>query len=126
MPARRRGWAFLLPLAVLFWAGNLTATAAPTGGRLFAVSLIGILAGGAWQFLHRRDMVDRLTHFAAAFTVVAAMLFPQVWSSPFSSSIGLGVGAAAILTGCVYGEQWLRARDRRTRRTVPAEPMVRS
>jgi drug/metabolite transporter (DMT)-like permease len=114
--SRRYGGAFLLPYAALFLAGGVADLGAATGARMFAVAVTGSAAGALWQYLHRRDLVDRLTHFAAAFTVTAAFIFVLAWNDPLSGSFALGVCAAAILTGCVYCEQWQRGRDARTTR----------
>lgn len=111
---RRFGAAFLLPLAALGWVGGGEDT---TGGHLFVVAVVCGIAGAAWQLLHRRDLVDRLTHFASAFTVVAVFVFAiAAWGSPTTSFRGAGVGLGGILTGLVYAEQWLRSRDRRRAR----------
>jgi hypothetical protein len=119
--ARRHGGAFLIPYAALFGAGIATDEGATTGARMLAVAIVGVAAGALWQFLHRRDLVDRLTHFAAAFTITAAAIFVLAWDSPVSGSFGLGTCGAAILTGCVFGEQWQRARDHRRVAVAPGQ-----
>ncbi|KQQ43878.1 hypothetical protein [Nocardioides sp. Leaf307] len=121
---RRHGAAFVLPLAALVWSAQVGLDERATGADLSAVAAVSGASGAAWQLLHRRDLVDRLTHFAAAFTVVAVLLFAVVaWGSPVSSSLGTGVGLGGVLTGLVHTEQWLRGRDRRrARRTTPQGP----
>lgn len=120
--------AFLLPTAVLLYAGSVGLDEEVTGRPLFFVALAGVLAGALWQFLHRRDLVDRLTFFASAFTVTALSILVAGWSSTVTSTLGLGVGLGAVLTGCVYMEQWLRSRDARRAvrsgkgRDAPCEP----
>jgi hypothetical protein len=99
-----------MPLVALLWAGQVGHDTRATGANLLAVAVVCGAAGVAWQLLHRRDLVDRLTHFASAFTVLA-ILFGVAWGSPVRSSIGGGVGLAAVLTGLVYTEQYLRSRD---------------
>ena len=113
---RRFGAAFVLPLVALLWAGQVGHDAQATGANLLAVAVVCGAAGVAWQLLHRRDLVDRLTHFAAAFTVIAVFFFGlAAWDSHVSSPIGGGVGLGGVLTGLVFTEQWLRSRDRRCR-----------
>lgn len=121
LASRRHGAAFVVPLVALLWAGQVGEDERATGARLLAVAVVCGAAGVAWQLLHRRDLVDRLTHFAAAFTVAAVFFFAVVWDSPVSSSIGSGVGAGAVLTGLVHTEQWLRARDRRLARRTKSQ-----
>ena len=111
--SRRYGAAFLLPLAALLWANHVGASRPATGADLLEVAAVCVTSGVAWQVLHRRDLVDRLTHFASGFTVLSVLLFGMAWDATWSFSIGLGVGLSAVLTGCVYTEQWLRARDLR-------------
>lgn len=107
------GAAFILPLISLSWTLQLDHGQKFTGSDLFfVVSLCGA-AGVAWQLLHRRDLVDRLTHFASAFTVVAAFFVFAAWDNSLSSAMGLGAGLGAVLAGVVYTEQFLRDRDRR-------------
>ena len=121
---RRHGAAFVLPLVALLWAGQVGHHEQATGASLLAVAVVCGAAGVAWQLLHRRDLVDRLTHFAAAFTVIAIFLFgPAAWDSHVSSAIGGGVGLGGVLTGLVYTEQWLRSRDRRLRARSGSEQL---
>ncbi|QVT79916.1 hypothetical protein ENKNEFLB_02306 [Nocardioides aquaticus] len=110
---RRHGAAFVLPLISVFWAGELGHGGRFTGSDLFAVVALCGASGVAWQLLHRRDVVDRLTHFASAFTVVTAFLVVAAWDSSLSSAMGAGTGLGAVLVGLVYTEQLLRDRDRR-------------
>lgn len=110
---RRHGAAFILPLIALSWAEQLGEGQKFTGSDLFFVVSVCGAAGVAWQLLHRRDLVDRLTHFASAFTVVAAFLVFAAWDSSLSSAMGVGTGLGAVLAGVVYTEQFLRDRDRR-------------
>jgi hypothetical protein len=84
-----------------------------TGARLLAVVAVCVSAGALWQLLYRRDLVDRLTHFSCAFSLVAVTVFALTWGDPVSSSMQAGVGLCAVLTGLVFAEQWLRSRDER-------------
>ena len=113
---RRHGAAFLLPLGALLVTPD-AGRGAPTGAELFLVAALCAASGVAWQVLHRRDLVDRLTHFAAAFTVLCAV-YALLWDVEVSSSLNLGVGLGAVLTGLVYAEQWLRGRDARHQRLL--------
>ncbi len=123
-PPRRHGAAFVLPLAALVWAAQVGHHGSATGADLLVVAAVSGATGAAWQLLHRRDLVDRLTHFAAAFTVVAVFFLGVVaWDSPVSAPLGGGVGLGGVLTGLVTTEQWQRGRDRRrARRTTPQGP----
>lgn len=115
-PTRRRvGAAFVLPLVALLWSGRVGFDAPATGAEVVAVAVTCGAAGAAWQVLHRRDLVDRLTGAAAAFAVLAVSFALAAWDSAVTSSLGTGVGLCAVLTGLVYAEQWLRGRDRRSR-----------
>ena len=115
VPRRRVGAAFVVPLVALFWAGQVQDDAA-TGANLLVVAVTCGAGGAAWQLLHRRDLADRLTHFASAFTVVTLFVFTVAWHAPLTSSFGFGVGLAGVLTGLVYAEQWLRWREWRAAR----------
>lgn len=112
-PARRRArGAWLLPFFAWGWSGAGD-PAEPTGARLLAVVAVCASAGALWQLLHRRDLVDRLTHFSCAFTLITVTVFALTWGDPVSSSMQAGVGLCAVLTGLVFAEQWLRSRDER-------------
>lgn len=109
-PGRRRGWAFLFPLLALGWAGS-AADGRPSGFELVTVVAVCGLSGIAWQLLHRRDLVDRLT-YAAASVVGMAVVFAVFGPDRVSVlPTQLAVGVGAVLAGCVYTEQWWRSRD---------------
>lgn len=114
-PAQRLGAAFVLPLIAVVWASRIGDGREVDGASLFAVAAVCGAAGVAWQLLHRRDLVDRLTYAAAVVAVMAVIFFPVAWDSPVGADTGpgLGVGLAAVLTGLVYAEQWQRGRDER-------------
>lgn len=116
---RRQGGAFLLPLLAIGWVGQGGAEENTAGAHLFLVAVVGAATGAAWQLLHRRDLVDRLTYFASAFAVCTVFFFAAAWDSSISSSLTAGVLLGGLLTGLVYAEQWLRGRDdRRVRRAA--------
>ena len=103
----------------MVWASGLSADR-PTGATLATVVIICAAAGASWQTLHRRDLADRLTHFASAFTVACLFFLPMLWDSSVSSSIGGGFGLLAVFTGLVYAEQFLRWRTARALRRQAA------
>lgn len=111
-PRRRFSLAFLPVVLALFWAASRTDSGA-SGARLFGITLVCGATGVLWQLGYRRDLADRLTHFASLFTVAALVLFLPGWHAQVTSSLGFGVGAGAVLTGLVYTEQALRTRDLR-------------
>lgn len=108
-----RGWAFLLPTAALLWARGLDDTGRPIGSELLLIAIVCAFAGIAWQLLCRRDLVNRLTYFAAAFTATAASfgVMSDERLTQFPTELGIGMGG--VLTGLVYTEQWLRSRRER-------------
>lgn len=111
---RKHAWAFLVPLVAVWLCDTITEDGPTSGARLLAVCLIGVAAGTAWQLLHRRDLVDRLTVCVSVFGVWTASVFGVLWRAPISLSFDVSeVCAAGILAGCVYCEQWQRWRRRR-------------
>ena len=112
LTCRARG-AFLLPVIAVVWASGFSADR-PTGATLATVVIVCAAAGALWQLLHRRDLADRLTHFASGFTVACLFFFPMVWKASTSSSISGGFGLLAVFTGLVYAEQFLRWRAARS------------
>ena len=103
----------MLPVAAVMWASGFAADR-PSGAEIAAVVIVCGAAGALWQLLNRRDVADRLTHFASGFTVACLFFLPMVWSAPMSSSLGTGCGLLAVVTGLVYAEQGLRSRAART------------
>ena len=94
------------------WASGFAADR-PTGAGIAAAVVVCAAAGALWQLLHRRDVADRLTHFASGFTVACLFFLPMVWHAPMSSSMGTGFGLLAVCAGLVYAEQFLRSRTAR-------------
>lgn len=111
----RNQWAFLIPSVVLACAGASGEVDGSHGNRLFVVLTLTVLAGAAWQSLHRRDLVARLTRLVGVVLTASAALFIGAWRDEVRSSLDVSVGAFGVLAGCVLAENWLRLRDDRPR-----------
>lgn len=119
--SKRRPWAFVMPLIAL-GVGRSAGDDVTQRGDLLVVVVAGLLCGAAWQVLYRRDIVDRLTYFAAFYVVsmalVAVLPDADIGSAPVGTTVALG----GVLAGLVYTEQWLRGRaERVTRLRVTAQ-----
>jgi len=122
---RRVPGAFLVPLVALGCSAEL---AGRTGASYLSAAVLCTAAGAAWQLLHPRDLVDRLTHFAAAYAVVTVVLWGAVgWSKTWTLGPATGaVGLAGVLVGCVYAEQWRRSRERGRNRMPSTAPAAQT
>ena len=123
-PPRAMQTAWIAPLGAFLWSGSVPDHDRLTAGELAEISLVCLAAGVLWQVLHRRDLADRLTHFASAFTVFAALFvvlsFGEVGRITQAGSLGVSVGG--VIAGLVWAEQWFRWREhRRSRAGAPAE-----
>lgn len=117
---RLRG-AWLLPALAMGWVVSSSSLAEPpSGARLLLVTGVGAIAGFIWQAINRRDLVDRLTHYATAFFLVALTIFGLSWSETFVSPVDAGIAASAVLSGLICSEQFLRATAAIRERRSPA------
>lgn len=82
-------------------------------GDLLVVAVAGLVCGAAWQLLYRRDLVDRLTYFAAFFVVSMALLAVLPDGQVSDATVGTTIALTGVLAGLVYTEQWLRDRAER-------------
>jgi hypothetical protein len=113
---RTFGGAFLIPVVAFVACAGIGSDSSPTGRLAGIAGLSGVVAGAAWQVLHRRDLADRLTHFTALFSIGALGFFALSWSDQVHSSLGVGIVSGGILTGLVWTEQWFRWRTWRSSR----------
>ncbi|MCL2542830.1 MAG: hypothetical protein FWE71_10290 [Nocardioidaceae bacterium] len=96
----------------------------PTARRIALACFVGLLAGCVWQWLNRRDLVDRFV--VLSWLAVAAIAFVALW--PGDGSID-GDGAATafgVLAGNVLLEWWLRLPAQRSRYGEPPASRVAS
>jgi hypothetical protein len=113
--SKRRPWAFVLPLVAL-GVGRSAGDEVTQRGDLLVVVVAGLVCGVAWQLLYRRDLVDRLTYFAAFFVVSMGLVVVLPDAYIGSAAVGTTVAVGGVLTGLVYTEQWLRGRAERAAR----------
>lgn len=113
--SKRRPWAFVLPLVAL-GVGRSTGDDVTQRGDLLVVVVAGLVCGVAWQLLYRRDLVDRLTYFAAFFVVSTGLMVVLPDAQFGSAAVGTTVALGGVLAGLVYTEQWLRGRAERAAR----------
>jgi heme A synthase len=84
---------------------------------------VGLALGVAWQLVHRRDLIDRLTVVAVFLTVGAATAFVmRAVAGNVTVDLSHAGGALACLAGLVLTEQALRARDLRAHRRAATSP----
>jgi len=119
--AVRRPWAFVMPLIAL-GVGRAVGVEVTPSWMVLVVAITGLTCGASWQLLYRRDLVDRLTYFAAFFVVSIALVAVIPGASVTTAPAGLAISLSGVLAGLVYTEQWLRGRDERAGRTAVPEP----
>jgi hypothetical protein len=110
--SKRRLWAFVMPL-LAFGVGRASGNEVPPPGEVLVVAGVGLVCGAAWQLLYRRDLVDRLTYFAAFFVVSMGLVAVLPDTHVRSGSVGATIALCGVLAGLVYTEQWLRGRAER-------------
>ena len=120
-----RGWAWLLPTWGL---GFGTAGQELLGAGRVPFAVAGLVIGAGWQFLYRRDVVDRLLLpvLAACLGVgfVLASGNDLVLGEESASAEGVLLYAGGVLAGLVLSEQYLRRRDRLTPEVAPATTQI--
>lgn len=115
-PGRRpTALASLLPLASIMWASSVGQDERVSGSDLFTVGVTCFSSGIVWQLLYRRDLTDRLTYISSWFVIGVLVFLPTGWKSEISISTGFGLAVVGVVAGLVYGEQWLRWRERASR-----------
>lgn len=104
---------WLLPFLAIGMGDQLVLPNLASGRTLAAAWLAGGVAGTAWQLLYRRDLVDRLTYFAAA--IVVWIVLGAVTDAHLSlwGSVGSEFAALGVLVALIYTEQWHRWRQHR-------------
>ncbi|KAA1423174.1 hypothetical protein [Nocardioides antri] len=110
--SKRRPWAFIMPLGAL-GVGRAAGDEVTQPGDLLVVVVVGLVCGVAWQLLYRRDLVDRLTYFAAFFVVSMGLMVVLPEAEIGSAPLGSTVALCGVLAGLIYTEQWLRSRAER-------------
>ena len=89
----------------------------PAAAERASFFVVGLLAGAVWQLLFRRDLTSRLTFMAVLVGVgVVATLAAReafVWDDMDAA----GLYSIGILLGLIYTENYLRWRDRASRRS---------
>ena len=117
----RSGWAWMLPAFGLGF-GTAGHELFDAGRVPFAVA--GLVLGAAWQLLHRRDVVDRLTVptvlACSAVGLVLATRQELVLGDEAASAEAVLLYAGGVLAGVVLAEQYLRRRDRLSPEAAPA------
>lgn len=113
----RRDWAWVLPCVGM---GLGEGVAALTGADRVPYLLTGLVAGAAWQVLHRRDLVARLTAPAAFVLVFVGTTLLLGGSLDLrDETIGpeaLLLYVGGVLVALVLTEQYQRRQDGRALR----------
>ena len=98
-------WAWMVPVLAVLASGSVTdALAAPSSTAAMGASiLLGVLGGYTWEWLHHRDLGERLLVWAVVLVAAGVLaLLPGVSaeSPPTQAWAGPGVLAGLVLAVC--------------------------
>jgi len=119
-PQLRAQWSWVVPWVA---AGITPVITSHVGAPRVVNVVVGLVAGIAWQLLHRRDLASRLTFMAACVTVLVVLTLVSRSSFEWDDMNTAGLFAIGVLLGLIYTEHVQRLHDRSAwRRSVPNAP----